>query len=356
MKGFELLLTLREDCVFSERSATEGGHRGLDYVPGAALLGIYAARLYPDKSLSLQDKFLLFHSGRVRFGNGLPLSTGGERGWPMPFCWHRDKGADWQTDAGRLWVDNVYHQPARDSAEQDTQSEQLRAGFVTETGCVLSPGRALRLKTAINPDTGRAREAALFGYDALSEGQRFVARVDIDDDVDDNLVAALRDALPRTTPLGRSRSAEYGLVDVETRDLPADAARRTLHAAPWGDQAQVDGAERIALWLLSDLAASDPHGQPTLCPAPQWLGLPDGRLDFSHSFLRARRYSPWNAHRGGPDLERQVLCQGSLLVFDLSTPLAPAHRERLAAGDLTEHLADSGYFRAFNEGKIELID
>jgi hypothetical protein len=30
--------------------------------------------------------------------------------------------------------------------------------------------------------------------------------------------------------------------------------------------------------------------------------------------------------------------------------------ERLAAGDLTEHLADSGYFRAFNEGKIELID
>ena len=30
--------------------------------------------------------------------------------------------------------------------------------------------------------------------------------------------------------------------------------------------------------------------------------------------------------------------------------------ERLAAGDLTEHLADSAYFRAFNDGKIELYD
>jgi hypothetical protein len=30
--------------------------------------------------------------------------------------------------------------------------------------------------------------------------------------------------------------------------------------------------------------------------------------------------------------------------------------ERLAAGDLTEHLAESAYFRAFNDGKIELYD
>lgn len=30
--------------------------------------------------------------------------------------------------------------------------------------------------------------------------------------------------------------------------------------------------------------------------------------------------------------------------------------ERLAAGDLTEHLAESAYFRAFNDGRITLTD
>lgn len=260
MKGFELLLTLREDCVFSERSATAGGHRGLSYVPGAAILGAFAARVYRDDDLSMQDEFQLFHSGRVRFGNGLPVSATGERGWPMPFCWHADKGATRTTDDGRLLADSVYHLSAEAARERGTQPEQLRGGFVTETGLVLSPRKALRLKTAIDPNTGRARDAALFGYDALSAGQRFVARIDIDDDVDDTLAATLRNALPQPMPLGRSRGAEYGLVDVELRDLPDDPRRRTMHDAAWGDQQDVNGAQRISLWLLSDLAAPDERG------------------------------------------------------------------------------------------------
>ena len=90
MKGFDLILTLRDDCVFSERSATEGGHRGLDYIPGAALLGAAAARLYA--GLPATDTFTLFHSGQVQYGNGLPLGIGDERSWPVPLCWHRVKG------------------------------------------------------------------------------------------------------------------------------------------------------------------------------------------------------------------------------------------------------------------------
>jgi hypothetical protein len=30
--------------------------------------------------------------------------------------------------------------------------------------------------------------------------------------------------------------------------------------------------------------------------------------------------------------------------------------ERLAVGDLTEHLTESAYFRAFNDGRITLAD
>ena len=34
-----LVLTLESDLVLSARAATLGGHAGLDYIPGAALLG-----------------------------------------------------------------------------------------------------------------------------------------------------------------------------------------------------------------------------------------------------------------------------------------------------------------------------
>ncbi len=51
-------------------------------------------------------------------------------------------------------------------------------------------------------------------------------------------------------------------------------------------------------------------------------------------FIRTRRYSPWNAYRGGPDLERQVIVQGSVLVFEFEQPvtLTQKHLQRLQSG------------------------
>lgn len=316
MKGFELILTLLDDCVFSERSATEGGHRGLDYIPGAAILGAAAGRLY--RKLSAEDAFTLFHSGQVRFGNGRPLGAQGERSWPVPFCWHQAKGAKAEPD-GRLIRGQVWRLGNNAELPNNQQPQQLRQGYVTASGALLRPVESLRLKTAIDPDTGRAREAALFGYEALAARQAFAASITMDDAVSDALRDKLRDAFQKEILLGRSRSAEYGRVQVETGDF---------HPLPTG---RGEG-ERIALWLLSDLAALDDLGQPTLAPRPEWLGLAPGKLVVEQSFVRGRRYSPWNAHRGGPDLERQVLAQGSVLVFGLNRVLNDEEKGRITKG------------------------
>src|SRR5579885_854668 len=66
MKRKVLRLTLLDDVALSERAASAGPHLGLDYIPGATLLGAAARRLYD--SLSRDDAFLAFHSGKVRFG------------------------------------------------------------------------------------------------------------------------------------------------------------------------------------------------------------------------------------------------------------------------------------------------
>ncbi|HYN78087.1 MAG TPA: hypothetical protein VES73_09880, partial [Lamprocystis sp. (in: g-proteobacteria)] len=330
MKGLELTLTLQEDCVFSERAATEGGHRGLDYIPGATLLGAAAARLYRDPEISPAEAFTLFHSGQVRFGNGLPLGENGERAWPVPLCWHQAKreGAE---NNGLLTHERVFRGA---KLPHDKQPQQLRQGYVTHGGRLIRPLESLRLKTAIDPATGRARDAALFGYESLSAHQRFVARVDIDDAVPDQLYEKLRTIFGDEILLGRSRSAEFGRVHCAVRDLPDEPAGAGTTAVDSGlSLLPGDGyAQRITLWLLSDLAALDDLGQPTLAPTPKWLGLPDGTMVLDQSFVRARRYSPWNAHRRGPDLERQVLVQGSVLVFDLSAALTAEHRVCIAAG------------------------
>ena len=64
MNRIDLQLTLLEDLVVDERPATEGGHTGLDYLPGILLLGAAAARLYGQ--LSRADTYRLFHGGEVR--------------------------------------------------------------------------------------------------------------------------------------------------------------------------------------------------------------------------------------------------------------------------------------------------
>jgi len=100
MKRYQLILELHEDVVFSARSATLGGHRSLDYIPGAALYGVSASKLYDSLG---RYAFTVFHSGKVRFGNGYPLAPNGEVGFPVPFSWYSVKG-ETQTSKSENWL------------------------------------------------------------------------------------------------------------------------------------------------------------------------------------------------------------------------------------------------------------
>ncbi|MFP4696157.1 hypothetical protein [Thiohalospira sp.] len=315
MRTQGIRITLEEDCVFSANTATEGGHEGLDRVPGQALLGVAAARLY--RELDPADAFTLFHSGKVRFGDGLP-AAGEEAAGPIPLAWHYAKEEAPEDAAGRLDPERVYNFACVDGLGDGRQPAQLRGGYVQADGQRLRPAREFRLKTAIDPAKGRAEEARLFGYDALLRGQTFLARVDADDDVDPALVDRALAALNGECLLGRSRSAEYGRARLEPVDMslpqPGEPARR------------------MVLWLFSELALMDEQGQPTLDPRPDYLGLGTGEVDWGHTFIRSRRYAPWNAYRRGYDREREVLVAGSVITLSLEeTPSAEA-LERLATG------------------------
>lgn len=309
MRQQALCINLLEECVFSASSATEGGHESLDRVPGSALLGVAAADLY--QQLSREEAWLAFHSGKLRFSDGLPWS-GVSRGYPMPYCWRHGK-TETVVANGYLQAERLFNfllaDEIKDRENRQVQPKQLRTGYVHLDGSWTKPAHSLRLKTAIDAATGRAAEGQLFGYDALARGQQFVAFVEADDDLDTDLYERVIQSLLGERLLGRSRSAEYGRVQIAPLDI----------RSPEPGEA---GSERLTLWALSDLALYDAHGLPILTPDAAAVGLQGARLDAQRSFLRQRRYSPWNAARHGYEPERMVLAAGSVLSFALDQPLA----------------------------------
>ena len=325
MKTAALELELLDDLVISARAASFGGHRSLDYIPGATLLGWVATQLY--RNLEADGlAFDAFHSGRLRFGNGLPLDVHDATGWPVPHCWSHEKGKSPDTPiaGGKRRLLNGPIDNEQVKGPQD-HSRTLREGFVVpDTGEWLNPTHKLRMRTAIHPQQGRAAQSQLFGYQSLAAGQRFRALLSADDDLPAGLFETIRDRFADAVlHLGRSRSAQYGRVHC------------TLGKAPPSAPAHGLGEHCLTLWLLSDLAALDEYGQPTLSPQLHRLahGLPKGKLDPTTSFIGVRRYSPYNGYRRAHDLERQVIQQGSVLTFvDLDPPLSAKPLAVLAAG------------------------
>lgn len=321
MRELVLKLRLLEDVIVNERPANEGGHAGLDYLPGFLLLGAAAARLYAQ--LPRPEAWRLFHSGQVRFGDALPWADD-QPTWPIPLCWHERKNAPAikeQWIAGEQ-VRNLQFGPFKDNA----QPKQLRSGYVRVDGRHLSVEKAFRMKTAIDPNTGRVAESQLFGYESIRAGQSFVAHVRAAADLDATLWQRLVEALTDQGELllGRSRSAEYGRVAVERLDRRLGDLEPAPNTATQG----VD----VTLWCLSDVALIDQWGQPILAPTPEALGLQRGEIVWDRTFLRFRRYALWNRHRDGYDVERQVIQHGSVIGLRLPSPLTDAERTHLAAG------------------------
>lgn len=324
MHQAQLQLELLDNVVQSKRSATVGEHESLDVIAGSALLGWAASKLYiPLKS----DAFTVFHSGKVRFGDGLPATEHGEAALPMPLCWHEDKvdGAAYKNgviDADKIY--NWFHQ----KPDRVKQPRQLRNGFITQSGKILLPSKSHSPHIAIiqKPDDNK-----LFGYESLGSTQRYIATITADDDISETLFEQVIEEFRSTViRIGRSKSTEYGRVKVEI------LGPTTETKIP-----EIIGQKELTLWLRSDMSIRDNHGSPVLLPTdPTWLGLPKGRI--TNAFIRYRSYAPYNVYRQARDVEQQVLLAGSVIKFEFDEPLTKYHAEILAGGLGTHREAGLG--------------
>lgn len=320
-----------DDLVLSSHSAAAAGHETMTRVPGAALLGAAARKLY--QSLASDDAWTVFHSGRFRFGDLRPLHLGLAT-VPMPRSWHRPKGGRQLRHATGAAAHSLLTEADlvdfAHPGERDASRKALRTGYVTAGGHWVHPRLRSHTKSARDPEQRRARDQFLFSSQALASGSRFGGWLSWDDDVPEALVGRVQDALLGDGPIhvGRSRSAEFGRLQLTGID-----SRRDLSSEEVVDPS----GRRLTVLLLSDVALSDPEQGPTLRPTSELLGLPPGRMEAEHCYVAARRYRPFNGHRRRPDLARTVLAAGSVLALELETPLPPSEARRLSLLPLGLH-------------------
>jgi len=143
----------------------------------------------------------------------------------------------------------------------------------------------------------------MYGIEAIAQGTRFHARVSSTTESDVERVADLLTQEP--VKLGRSKSAEFGLVQVRRRE---DIDK--------GLPVQTGSCSEVRLLFASRIALRDRlTGSPTFEPEGAFFGLDGWQLCPNQSFLRFGRFSPFNGKRRRPELERQVFERGSVLVL-----------------------------------------
>jgi hypothetical protein len=306
MPTLNLHLTLEADVIQTAEASSLGVHQSLEYIRGSALLGAAAAKCYGKLKT---HAYTAFHSGRVRFLDAVLLTRHGVPSIPVPLGWFHPKEQK-PLSSGCLDPDEIYavnHLQPGEAAEKSLR--QMRAGFFTAEGQWLKVHRLYRLKTAIDRTTrGRPNEGSLFGYESIPAGSQWLARVEIDEGLDEGIEEILRSVFDDSRIwLGRSRAAEYGRVHVRlVQDAKVDPQKPSAATV-----------EQITICLESDTALLDRETEePTLTACPEHFGLPPAwRLINSGSAVATRRFSPFNGKRHRRDLERLVLSRGSVLTF-----------------------------------------
>ena len=315
MKELKFKCTLLSDVILNKKSATTGPNETLDFIPGSSFLGIVASRLYAHVSPS--EARLLFHDGHVRYGDAHP-SLGNFRGLRVPASMYYPKLSGPESELF------IHHMIPESLDLSDRQLKQSRRGFFdfsdsseSPVAHQINPETSFAVKSAYDPKQRRAKDEQLFGYQSLRKGLTMYFSVEIDDEAIEcveDLEAKITQALAGERQIGRSRSAQYGLVVIEPADFSESVSGLPLRR---------NGKDSVAVYADSRLIFLDEYGLPTFQPSARMLGL-EGEVDWEKSQIRTFRYAPWNFKRQCFDTDRCGIEKGSVIVVDLPEGYHPA--------------------------------
>lgn len=302
MNILQFKCTLLTDIVLSASSANDGVHESLSFIPGACFLGIAASSLYKSEDAHTYE---LFHSGRVRFGDA-HLLYDGVRSIHMPSCLFYPKIRK-HGDSPEYYV---HHMIDDYGVLKEKQLKQCRSGFCALTNAgnavLLDVRKDFAIKSAYDSERRRSEDEKMFGYESLCAGQVFAFEVEVDNDSLQNEIVS---ALCGIKYIGRSRSAQYGQVQIELSSFT-------------NPKPKVSEPGNVVVYADGRLVFYDDNGMPCFRPTAQDLGFgTEAQIVYDKSQLRTFRYSPRNYKRNAFDTERCGFEKGSVFVVSGATQI-----------------------------------
>lgn len=294
MKRLKFKVTLLSDIIINQKAASKGPNKTLDYIPGSNFMGITAAKIYKETNA---DTLYLFHSGHVRFGDA-HLAEGKTRSHKVPAAMFYPK---LQKPSDELYIS--YKTDDRNEAIRAKQLKQCREGFYFFAENEAMPAtisKTFAIKSAHDIETRTSRDKEMYGYESLSEGSTMLFEVEVDDE---KYAATILDALTGVKRVGRSRTAQYGLVNIEKVN---DYVEVCSHSK----------IDNVVVYADSRLVFLDENGCCTCQPTLKQLGLESGRIVWEKSQIRTFQYSPWNFKRKCFDADRYGIEKGSVIVVE----------------------------------------
>src|SRR5574344_1748952 len=316
MKTLTFKCELLTDVILNQNATTEGNQQTLDFIPGNNFLGIAASDIYPDDTITADIKLAMFHTGDIRFGDAHP-AVGNKRTLKIPACMYYPKLMKVTEEC------YIHHGYDRKKDTEKKQLKQCRSGFylfndTNKTIEEMKENKTFAIKSAYDAAERRSRDAQMYGYQSLDKGQSFIFEVEFTDNAE-NYVDKIKNTLIGENRIGRSRTAQYGLVNIESLndDLKDYSTDKSQYC--------VGGYKTYTVYADSHLIFIDQStGLPTFRPNATDLGFKSGKIDWTYSQIRTFQYAPWNFKRQARDTDRCGIEKGSVFVIK-GAEQSPSH-------------------------------
>lgn len=314
MKKIQFKCTLLSDVILSVKAASEGNQSTLDFIPGNSFLGIVASQLY--KKETYRESFEIFHSGKVKFGDA-HCAQNGIRSVKIPLVFYYPKLKKMEDEC------YVVHRVKSLSSDEmiGKQLKQCRSGFYcfsNEKIQKTSLPKAFAIKSAYDKNYRRSYDEKMYGYESLSQGAVFYFDVTFDDAITDTVQSNVKKALEGVHRIGRSKTAQYGLVKIETCTFDSYNSNLPKSVKP---------GELIEVYADGRLIFMDQYGVPTFQPSAEDLGIPEGIIRWDLSQVRTFQYSPWNFKRQAYDADRCGIDKGSVFIVEVQKETSLEHSD-----------------------------
>jgi len=290
MRELRFEITFKSPVILQASSNTQGKMSSLDFIPGSAFLGMAASRY-----VEFSDPFKIFHSGAVKFCDASPIKDGKDF-FKIPLSYFHEK----------LDGDKIYNHHLLNDREFEkfTQLKQMRSGYINDKNEQLSMDLDFSQKSAYDKEKRRSMDSQMYGYEAFRAGMKWRFSVKFDANVSEDDINRAKETLERSTRLGKSKSAEYGAVEIKFIGENTDKI-----------QTFTPPEKYTFVYAKSRLALIDENGNPSYDVKYILPNLDANNVDYEKTQIRISNFTPYNGARATKDYERACINKGSVIAL-----------------------------------------